>query len=393
MAHSVKTRPVRGRPGAAPTGQRGLTLVELLVAATLGLLLIGGILYTYLGSRGAFRSTKSTARVQEAGRFGLDALARDVRQAGFVGCGSRESLANFQPPTILQLATPALSFTNPGQAVFEPWPISSWTPPTTITSGSLSSDVLIVHTSYGTAALPMVQPPDFTKPAIYLANNCGGQIKMDHYLMLASCSMATVLRVSNTPDASSAACPASGVVASGVEVDYATTDSNGNTINVYPGGTPTLRTQIAGSTAPAGPTLGSRPGVQVFDEITYFVAKLPNRPWSALYRYPLSNGTIANGGLGPEEVIDHVDDMCVLYGVRGSTGAVTEETASSVTSSSAWNSVVHVRVSLLATGDEDGVVDTANQPTYPWCGSTKTPGDRHYHQVFTSTIALRDVLP
>jgi len=389
------TKSIQGRRSSIQrraAAQRGLTIIELLVAVTLGLVLVGAVLFTYLGSRGAFRATKSTARVQEAGRFGLDAIARDVRQAGYLGCGSRVSLKNLQAPSILQLASPQLAVTNPTWAVFEPartgpttW-TPTWTPPAPATTVA-SQDILILHTSSGTASLPMSQAPNFATPAIFLANNCPKNIKMDSYIMLANCSMATVLRVSNKPDESAASCPSSGVVASGVEVDFAATDLSGTTINIFPNSTPTLMLPVAGSTVAAAPTLLSRPSVQVFDEVTYFVSRIPGRPWNALYRFPLSNGAI-----GPEEIIDHVDDMCVLYGVRNG-NVVTAQTAANVPANGGWDQVVDVRVSLLATGEEQGVVDATQQPSFPWCGGTKQATDTYYHQVFTSTIALRDRLP
>lgn len=375
-------------PGRA---QRGLTLVELLVSVTLGLLIIGSVLYVYLGSRGAFRSTKSTSRVQEAGRFGLDAIARDLRQAGYLGCGSRVALGINAPPPVLQLATPALSFSNPGQAVFEPWPLPTSPLPTGVTGPALlSDDFLVLHAASGTLSLPMSQAPDFTKKALYLSNNCNGLIRMDNYVMLSNCSMATVLRVSNSP--ATTACPPATAAAPGVEVDFATTDTNGNTVNAYPGGTPTLVMPVAGVAASSAPALSSRPSAQVFDEITYYVGRLAGRPTSALYRFPLSNF-----GSGPEEIIDHVDDMCVTYGVNNG-GTLGVYAAKDVPANGGWANVVDVRVSLLTTGDEDGVVDVAQQPTFPWCTNAKhTTGtykltDTRYHQVFTSTIALRDKL-
>lgn len=70
-----------GRP--APTSQRGLTLVELLVAMTLGLLILLAISSIYIGSRQTFRMQEENARLQESGRYALEVLGRSIRQAGF----------------------------------------------------------------------------------------------------------------------------------------------------------------------------------------------------------------------------------------------------------------------------------------------------------------------
>lgn len=62
--------------------QSGLSLIELLVAMGLGLILVVGIGTVYLGSRQTYRMQEANARVQETGRFALEAIGRSLRQAG-----------------------------------------------------------------------------------------------------------------------------------------------------------------------------------------------------------------------------------------------------------------------------------------------------------------------
>jgi type IV pilus modification protein PilV len=47
--------------------QTGLSIVELMVAMALGLLIIGGILYTFISSRPVFTANDAVARIQEEG--------------------------------------------------------------------------------------------------------------------------------------------------------------------------------------------------------------------------------------------------------------------------------------------------------------------------------------
>lgn len=63
--------------------QRGLSLVELLVAMVLGLLLTAGALEMMLSSRNLYRTTDSLSRIQENGRFALDFLNRGINMAGY----------------------------------------------------------------------------------------------------------------------------------------------------------------------------------------------------------------------------------------------------------------------------------------------------------------------
>lgn len=75
--------PVRQRcPPALPL-QGGLTLVEMLIAISLGLLLLFGIGTIFVGSNQTYRVQEENARIQEAGRYALEILGRNLRQAGY----------------------------------------------------------------------------------------------------------------------------------------------------------------------------------------------------------------------------------------------------------------------------------------------------------------------
>jgi type IV pilus assembly protein PilW len=65
------------------TSQLGLTLVELLIAMTLGLLVLLAIGSIYVSSRQTFRMQDDNARLQETGRYALEVMGRSIRQAGF----------------------------------------------------------------------------------------------------------------------------------------------------------------------------------------------------------------------------------------------------------------------------------------------------------------------
>jgi len=63
--------------------QLGLTLVELMIAMTLGLLILLAVASIYIGSRQTFRMQEENARLQETGRYALEVVGRSIRQAGF----------------------------------------------------------------------------------------------------------------------------------------------------------------------------------------------------------------------------------------------------------------------------------------------------------------------
>ena len=63
--------------------QKGFTLVEIMVALTLSLVLIGGVIQIYLSSKESFRVQNELARLQENQRIALEFIQNDIRRAGF----------------------------------------------------------------------------------------------------------------------------------------------------------------------------------------------------------------------------------------------------------------------------------------------------------------------
>jgi type IV pilus assembly protein PilW len=66
-----------------------MSLVELMVALTIGTILIIGAVSVYMQSRSSYRVNEAVARLQENGRFALDTLEPDVRLARYWGQTSR----------------------------------------------------------------------------------------------------------------------------------------------------------------------------------------------------------------------------------------------------------------------------------------------------------------
>lgn len=77
MTRSV-VRPLR-------VGQRGVSLIELMVGITLGLVLLAAVMYVFVASRKSYDGQEGLARLQESSRFAVDAVVQDLRRAGFLG--------------------------------------------------------------------------------------------------------------------------------------------------------------------------------------------------------------------------------------------------------------------------------------------------------------------
>lgn len=70
-------------------GQEGMTLVEVMIALLIGAFLIAGVIQVFVSTRETYRMQEALSRLQENGRFAMDFLARDIRQADFRLCPTR----------------------------------------------------------------------------------------------------------------------------------------------------------------------------------------------------------------------------------------------------------------------------------------------------------------
>lgn len=64
----------------------GFSLIELLIAMTLGLILLTGMIAVFSGNKRSADLNSAMANLQENARFALSALSRDVRLSGYQGC-------------------------------------------------------------------------------------------------------------------------------------------------------------------------------------------------------------------------------------------------------------------------------------------------------------------
>jgi len=103
--------------------QSGLSLVELMIALTLGTLLMLGVVEIFSGTKATYNMQDGLSRVQENGRVALDLLSRDARLAGVIGCTGTTGVSprsGSLAPTAAQIAiTSSLSNTDPlfGRAI------------------------------------------------------------------------------------------------------------------------------------------------------------------------------------------------------------------------------------------------------------------------------------
>jgi type IV pilus assembly protein PilW len=77
----------------ARRAQAGIGLIELMIAAAIGLFVLLGVTYAYIGNRQSYLLNESLANMQENARVISETLSHDLRLAGASGCNRLE---NFQ---------------------------------------------------------------------------------------------------------------------------------------------------------------------------------------------------------------------------------------------------------------------------------------------------------
>jgi type IV pilus assembly protein PilW len=349
--------------------QGGLTLIELMISIVIGLLVLGAVVVVYLGSRAAYRSSDSLARVQESGRFAVEFIAQDARMSGFMGCRSRNLSADDQ--TLVNITSPAVTFsgTRDGLRGFDGSStanIALWTNPTAIARVG-NSDVLTIRRATGTM-VGITANSDPVARTVTMRHNAVG-LRNGDLAVLGNCESAVVFRVTNSP-------ALTGIGNYPTVLEY---KANG-------GGTDG---SLGNDTAIPVPTfnVGSRAEVLRFAETSYFIGQnAAGRP--SLFR--------ASGG-AVEELVDNVEDMDIVYGVDTTLpdldGIIdVYQRADQVTD---WSRVVSARISLLVAGPEDNVATEAQtfvfrESTGDGVADQQTAPDRRLRHVFTTTISLRN---
>ncbi len=66
--------------------QKGLTLVEILIALLISAFLLAGMIAVFLNIKQTYRVQDNLARMQESGSLALELMGRDIRMLGYWGC-------------------------------------------------------------------------------------------------------------------------------------------------------------------------------------------------------------------------------------------------------------------------------------------------------------------
>lgn len=351
--------------------QKGLSLVELMIAVTLSIILLTGVIQVFLSSKSVFSTQQAVSRIQETGRLAAEFLSRDIRMAGYMGCASRSATMSVTN-TLNNASTSSYDF---GTAVVGYG--AATVPVGTITkTPTANTDVIILRSAAGVG----VEIVDSNDGDQLFASNLGAEAGAcadgtdrvsglcdGDVLVVADCTKARIFQATNV------------TVASTTKINVVHSNSGS-----YTPGNETGNWGANGANAMEK----FEPGSEILTATSkaYYIATgTSGRP--SLW--------METNGANPVELLEGVENMSLSYGVDTDTTAdyTPDEykAAAQVSMANQWSRVLSVRISLLVASAEDNVLP--EKQTYSFAGNDNIdPGDRRLRQVFNSTVGIRSRL-
>lgn len=322
--------------------QQGFSLVEGMIALTLGVVLLAGTGQIYAHVRQAYRSQLAQSRIQENARYALELISHDLRLSGYFGCNSASKalptpIAN-SPLTAMAVVSGGDdntgTFADPNPKLSASLPVTT-DPPSTLILGTDAVTVQFGDSCGGKidAAMTGLDPTGI----ISSRNTCG--IAAGMALVIGDCAKTDIFRA----------------ITSGL-------NSRG--------------------TFAAGYAVGAE--IMRFRSYTYFIqANASSQP--SLWRF--DNNT-AGGTNNPVELVEGIEDMQVAYGVDSGTDGSANYYVDADAVGANWAKVVAVRVTITARSLEDNLTLAPTTVTYNGASVT----DHRLRKSFTATVGLRNFL-
>lgn len=337
--------------------QAGLSIIELMIALLLGLLLMGGVLQLFLSSRQTYQTNIALSQVQESGRFALEFLAFDLRNAGYRGeCLSQ--LNDLTPSTLTKdssgrederyvLGSGVVGWSNAA----DPDTLPTWLKATYEARTPNTDVVLLKH-----AANPVVKS-----------------------LPTGTVASATSLTTGTTDNGARKGSLI--IVSDPVSCDFFVNQSTSGTSVSLPTGKSFSR------------LYNDSAQVLSYQSALYYLRDDSASGTPSLWRTSYAATDTSAASATAEELTGGIQDLQIQYALGDANGQITGNylEANDPKLSGNWQGVVSVRVNLLAVSRQTNVV-SPNQ-TIRFMGSNRVIANGRLAQTFTLTVGIRNHLP
>lgn len=351
--------------------QSGLSLIELMISIVLGLFLIGVALQVLLASKQSFRLEKEASGIQEAGRFSIEMLSREIALAGYTGCRSTAPVAN----VISGSGTAAnWQYGPPGLEGFDHAQGVSAFPTQYRTDVLANTDSIIVRGGSGASLFGVIS---YASPTFQFNGSAGvNAVVTSGDLVLASNQACTQVSVMQ-----------SGVVTTS-SLSHAAAGSPGNCSSLLGGSNVTCAS--GGFTGAVSLSAGS--SLMPYSVSAFYLApSAVNAAVPALWRARVLN-TGGSLGVRKEELLQGVENLQFLYGYDTNADGlpnyfVAANNTTLVGAPWDWKKVVSVRVAMLLRSIN--AVESSNQANATFEGIA-VPTDRFSRQRIYTTVQIKN---
>jgi len=339
---------------------RGMTLVELMVSITIGLIILAAVSTLFVNSKRTYTAQDRQARLQENARFAMQFIIKDIRLVGYYGC-----LSDINTDTVhstlngtgfqFDTQTPIEGLEN---AAGSWYPSGNTSLPTGINAGT---DAITLRMADVSSAVSLSNP--MPQPSAILQVTSITGVNPNDIIMISDCSSADLTQVTAT---------------------------NGSALTIqHNAGAGTNPGNMNGKAGDLSKSYAPPTSIMKFITRRYYISNNPNGIPS-LYR---------DDNLGtPLELVEGIESLQILYGKDTNGDKIPDvylkAGASGLQTATDWLSVKSVRIGIIArtVNTKDTDIDSA---AYDVDGDGSTdftaPGDHNKRRVFQTTVVLRNL--
>ncbi|MCP0914305.1 MULTISPECIES: PilW family protein [Legionella] len=324
----------------------GFSIIEFLVAITLGTLIVATAGSIYVSNKATYRVQEGLARLQENARYANYLLNHEIRMAGFQGCSS----SNFvkitnrvkNPSKVLAYDTPVMGFDGLSSTFSPNLPANL---SGKVATGTDAVEIRMAENTDVQLRDDMNQPNN----PVLVYDRLG--IRAGEALMISNCVVGDIFIAGGNTNATA--------------ITHTVTNNTSNELSTpYTAGSHVMR----------------------YVYYAFYITdtgrrNADNQPIYALVRQDLNGNEM--------EIADGVEQMRVRYGVDTNKDNTADvyQTATEVTNSNNWDNVISLKINLLFSTIEN--VKNTVQP-YQFNGANYTPTDRKLRREWQTFITLRN---
>lgn len=351
--------------------QKGQSLIEILIAMTIGMFLMIGIVTMFTTNKRIYKQQDQAGRLQENGRFAVEFLLKDIRMAGYSGCHDDVSnvvnhLTGVDDVDLNEATDPpdtssTLYFTNAIEGYESTASTPQWEP--SDTSDEVSNIVA------GTDAISIrYLLPTGTKlisPYMTVADSevhvpTTHSFNQNELVAITDCTATDIVQITATDGAGA--------------IEHKTT---GNTTGPGNAFKDLSQTYSAGSE------------IVKFVSVRYFIGNGSKGP--ALFMKKNFDAAV--------ELIEGIENMQIMYGVDSDADGIPNTYynagASQLDTTAEWDTVTSIRLALLVRSPDENLMDEQNTNAYKLLDTdiyttASPPNDYYRRKVFNTDISIRN---